>query len=103
MQVFTLLCLGSPGWSQEAKSDALDEIVVVATRTESSVRDVARSVSVVNKERIQNATQLLGLDEALAVVPGLYIQNSYNFSGDLRVSMRGFGAQITSSACAPPL
>ena len=93
MQVFTLLCLGSPGWSQEAESDALDEIVVVATRTESSVRDVARSVSVVNKERIQNATQQLGLDESLAGVPGLYIQNRYNFSGDLRVSLRGFGAR----------
>jgi iron complex outermembrane receptor protein len=33
------------------------------------------------------------MDEALAVVPGLYIQNRYNFSGDLRVSMRGFGAR----------
>ncbi len=60
---------------------------------ESSVRDVARSVSVVNKDRIQNATQLLGLDEALAVVPGLYIQNRHNFSGDLRIALRGFGAR----------
>ena len=93
MQAGLLLCLVSPGWAQQPQTDLLDEIVVTATRMKSSVRDVARSVSVVNKDRIQNATQLLGLDEALAVVPGLYIQNRHNFSGDLRVALRGFGAR----------
>ena len=93
LQTFSLLCPGTSSWAQEVESDPLDEIVVLATRMESSVRDVARSVSVVNKERIQNATQQLGLDESLAGVPGLYIQNRYNFSGDLRVSLRGFGAR----------
>lgn len=92
-QIVSLLCLCTSGWAQQTEADALDEIVVSATRTESSLRDVARSVSVINKERIQNATQQLGLDEALAGVPGLYIQNRYNFSGDLRVSLRGFGAR----------
>ena len=93
MQIFMFLCLGAPGWAQQPETDALDEIVVTATRREASLRDVARSVSVVSKERIQNATQQLGLDEALASVPGLYIQNRYNFAGDLRVSLRGFGAR----------
>ena len=91
--IVLLLCFSTPGWTQQPEVDALDEIVVSATRTESSLRDVARSVSVVNKERIQNGTQQLGLDEALNGVPGLYIQNRYNFSGDLRVSLRGFGAR----------
>lgn len=74
-------------------NDGLDEIVVTATRSESSVRDVGRSVSVVSKEQIQNGTQQLGLDEALAGVPGLYMQNRYNFAQDLRISLRGFGAR----------
>ena len=78
---------------QTAENNVLDEIVVSANRRESSVRDVARSISVVGKEQIQNAMQQLGMDEALASVPGLYIQNRYNFSGDLRVAMRGFGAR----------
>ena len=82
-----------PAGAQEQGDSVLDEIVVSATRRASSVRDVARSISVVDKERIQNGTQQLGLDEALAAVPGLYIQNRYNFSGDLRVAMRGFGAR----------
>jgi len=76
-----------------APGDALDEIVVTATRMQSPVREVPRSVSVVGQERIQNATQQLALDEALSVVPGLYMQNRYNFSQDLRISLRGFGAR----------
>lgn len=73
--------------------EALDEIVVTATRMQSAIGDVPRSISVVGEDRIQNATQQLGLDEALAVVPGLYMQNRYNFSQDLRISLRGFGAR----------
>ncbi|MEX2122902.1 MAG: TonB-dependent receptor [Woeseia sp.] len=76
-----------------APGEVLDEIVVTATRRQSTVREVPRSISVVGQDRIQNATQQLGLDEALAVVPGLYMQNRYNFSQDLRISLRGFGAR----------
>ena len=76
-------------WAQGP--DTVEEIVVTATRMESAVADVARSISVVDKERIQNATQLIGLDEVLSAVPGLYMQNRYNFAQDLRVALRGFG------------
>ena len=86
-----LVCLTyAPVFADDAP---LDEIVVSATRMESTIRDVTRALSVVNKERIQAATQQLALDEALAGVPGLYMQNRYNFAQDLRVSLRGFGAR----------
>lgn len=74
-------------------SPELDEIVVTATRLETSVRHVARSISVADAGRIQNATQQLALDEVLAGTPGLYMQNRYNFAQDLRISLRGFGAR----------
>lgn len=79
--------------AEEAETNTLDEIVVSATRLESSIRDVARSVSVVGKDEIQNGQQLLGLDESLARVPGLYMQNRFNFAQDLKISLRGFGAR----------
>ena len=79
--------------AQDIDDGLLDEIVVSATRLESTVRDVARSISVVGKDRIQLATQQLGLDEALVGIPGLYMQNRYNFAQDLRISLRGFGAR----------
>lgn len=89
-----LAATGAHGQEKSSTSPAaLDEIVVTATRMQSSVREVPRSISVVGQERIQNATQQLALDEALAVVPGLYMQNRYNFSQDLRISLRGFGAR----------
>ena len=36
----------------------------------------------------------LALDEAFAHVAGVIFQNRYNFAQDLRISIRGFGAQI---------
>ena len=88
-----LILLASPASGQEPAETVLDEIVVTATRMETTVRNTARSISVVGKERIQMATQQLALDEALAGVPGLYMQNRYNFAQDLRISLRGFGAR----------
>ena len=79
--------------AQDAVESVLDEIVISATRMETTVRDAARSVSIVDQERIQNGTQQLALDEALAGIPGLYLQNRYNFAQDMRVSLRGFGAR----------
>ena len=75
------------------EATALDELVVRAVRRTTAVRDVARSISIINRDEIQNGQQLLGLDEALARVPGLYMQNRYNFAQDLKVSLRGFGAR----------
>ena len=79
--------------AEEPVPDQLDEIVVTATRMATPLRSIPRAISVVDKSRIQDATQQLALDEALAGVPGLYMQNRYNFAQDLRISLRGFGAR----------
>ena len=89
---FFLTLLSCAAISQDKFSE-LDEIEVTATRLDSTLLRSSRSVSVVGKDEIQNATQLLAMDEVLAGVPGLYMQNRYNFSQDLRVSLRGFGAR----------
>ena len=52
-----------------AQNVELDEIQVTATRLNTSLRDSARSVSIIDQEQIQNATQKLALDEVLAGVP----------------------------------
>ncbi len=88
-----MLCAPAVTLAQEAAENTLDEIVVTATRLETTVRDAARSVSVIDQEHIQNGRQQLALDEALAGIPGLYLQNRYNFAQDLRVALRGFGAR----------
>lgn len=71
----------------------LDEIIVTATRQDQSLADVSSAVSIVEKDTIQAGRQQLGLDESLNRVPGIFFQNRYNFSQDLRVAIRGFGAR----------
>jgi iron complex outermembrane receptor protein len=88
-----LLAAPTAGLAEEAAENPLDEIVVTVTRVQTTARDAARSLSVVDQKRIQNGKQQLALDEALAGIPGLYMQNRYNMAQDLRVSLRGFGAR----------
>ncbi|MEX2470203.1 MAG: TonB-dependent receptor [Pseudohongiellaceae bacterium] len=71
----------------------LEEIVVIGTRTERQLGQIPLGVSVINMDDIQRGRQELSLDESLARVPGLFMQNRYNFSQDLRVSIRGFGSR----------
>ena len=77
----------------DEKAVRLERVIVSEKRIENSVLDMPRSISVVDKERIDSSTQQLGLDESLLGVPGLYVQNRYNFAQDLRISLRGFGAR----------
>jgi len=71
----------------------IDEVLVTATRQDTTLANTANAVSVVAREDIQTGRQQLGLDESLNRVPGLFFQNRYNFTQDLRVSIRGFGAR----------
>jgi iron complex outermembrane receptor protein len=71
----------------------LEEIIVTATLIERTLDNVPAAVTVVGEDDIQVARQQLALDEALSRVPGLFMQNRYNFAQDLRLSIRGFGAR----------
>ncbi|HUQ52230.1 MAG TPA: TonB-dependent receptor [Gammaproteobacteria bacterium] len=87
------LLLGSAALAQQPAQGPLEEIVVRATMIERTLDRVPAAVSVIDEAAIQNGRQQLGLDEALSRVPGLFMQNRYNFAQDLRVSIRGFGAR----------
>jgi iron complex outermembrane receptor protein len=70
-----------------------EDVTVTATRIEKPLDKVPAAVSVVSGEDVQRARQQIGLDESLTQVPGLFMQDRYNFAQDLRVSIRGFGAR----------
>lgn len=85
---------GSSAYAQSPRQmPPLEEIVVTATRLETTLDQVPAAVSVVSKDDIQLGRQQLALDESLSRVPGLFMQNRYNFAQDLRLSIRGFGAR----------
>lgn len=71
----------------------LDTLHVPVTRASVSTTRAPVSLSRVGRERIQDARATIGLDEALASVPGLIIDNRQNFSLGSRVVIRGLGAR----------
>lgn len=77
----------------QAEPAELDSILVEGTRMERSLLDTPAAVSVVDTRKAQQGQQHLQLDESLARVPGLYLQNRYNFAQNQRLSIRGFGAR----------
>lgn len=83
---------GSPA-AAGAESGLLEEVVVTATRIPMDLVDLPFAAGSVPGEQFQRARQQLGLDEALAMQPGLFFQNRYNFAQDLRIAIRGFGAR----------
>jgi iron complex outermembrane receptor protein len=87
------LFLCTTALAQQPAQGPLEEIVVTATMLERTLDRVPAAVSVVDMDEIQLGRQQLALDEALGRVPGLFMQNRYNFAQDLRLSIRGFGAR----------
>lgn len=79
--------------AESGDATKLKDISVTATRVEKDLSQVPAAVGVVQQEQIQYAQPQIGLDESLNKVPGIFMQNRYNFSQDLRVSIRGFGAR----------
>ena len=78
---------------QAALSKNIEEIVINAVLIpEQSVR-LPIAIDKLDREHITRARAQLGLDESLNSVPGLFMQNRYNFAQDLRISIRGFGAR----------
>ncbi|MEM7611334.1 MAG: TonB-dependent receptor [Pseudomonadota bacterium] len=72
---------------------SLDEIIVEASRMQTPIGRLPFAADVIDQTSIQQARPLLGLDESLQSVPGLLLQNRFNYAQDLRISMRGFGAR----------
>ena len=87
-------CLSLPHLAlAQSEPGVLEEIVVTATRIPAGLSELPFAASRVDGEQARRARQQLGLDESLAVVPGLFFQNRYNFAQDLRIAIRGFGAR----------
>ena len=71
----------------------LGVLEVTVTRSRDVLARLPASVAVVGREAVRTAQPTLGLDEALTLVPGVYVANRWNFSLDQRLSIRGFGSR----------
>lgn len=71
----------------------LDSVVVTGSRVEHSSFDLPAAIDVVGADRIGADQARVNASEALAAVPGIVVQDRQNYSQDLQISSRGFGAR----------
>jgi iron complex outermembrane receptor protein len=76
-----------------AEPATLEPVTVTSTRMERPLADTPAAATVVNADSRLRGQSRLQLDESLNRVPGLYLQNRYNFAQGLRLSSRGFGSR----------
>ena len=76
----------------------IEPVVVTATRIEQRAFDLPVSIDSVDALQIQQDQLQINLSESLARVPGLVVQNRWNYAQDLQVSSRGFGARASFGA-----
>jgi len=90
-----------PAPADSARRDSvqmLEEITVTVTRTAEPLSRVPQAIGVVGARDITLAQPTLTADEALNNIPGVYIQNRYNFSQGQRIVIRGAGARANFGA-----
>src|SRR5690606_24260285 len=84
----------SPADSARADSaQVLSAQRVTVTRGDATLDRVPWAVGTQRSEQIRRAQATVGIDEALANIPGVGVANSYNFALDQRVSIRGAGSR----------
>ena len=93
LSLLLLLLLLTLGCTKTATAQEIEEIIVEATRIPLSVFKAPFAIDRVERQHIVRAQPQLGLDESLSSIPGLVLQNRFNFAQDLRISIRGFGAR----------
>ena len=71
----------------------LDSLQVSVMRSTQDLSRAPFAVSTVGRSHIQDGRLTVGLDEALAMVPGVIVNNRQNFSLGSRITIRGLGAR----------
>jgi iron complex outermembrane recepter protein len=85
----------APAAQQPAAATLLPPTTVTATRVERESLDLPLSIDTVNARTIREDRPQVNLSEALNAIPGIVVQNRYNYAQDLQISSRGFGARST--------
>lgn len=71
----------------------LKTVKITAARLSITDIQAPLAVTVLDQTSLQTATQQLSPYEQLSSIPGVFAMNPDNFSQDLRISIRGFGAR----------
>jgi iron complex outermembrane recepter protein len=75
------------------RAQRLATVRVDVTRGDATLERVPWAVGMQRIEQIRRGQATVGIDEALANIPGVVVANRYNFALDQRVSIRGAGSR----------
>ena len=82
-----------PNFQDSIQKIDLENVIVKSTRIDINKKQAPLSVSVKNLLVNKNYTSKSSFSDFTNSIPGLYTSSSNNFSQDLRISIRGFGAR----------
>ena len=91
-----LASVGAPPAGAQEPPDsivAIDSVVVTITRGPIRVGRFPYAVSVLRGRELRLGNSGFSLEEAVQALPGVQIQNRYNYSVGEKISIRGFGAR----------
>src|SRR5713101_2197294 len=83
---------GAQTGSAQGETSGTPSIVVTATRSERNSFELPVSIDRIDADAIREGKPMINLSESLSRVPGVVVQNRQNYSQDLQISSRGFGA-----------
>lgn len=78
-----------------AADEVLTDVVVSASRGEQRSFDAPAAVQGIGAQTVREAGPQVNLSEAINRVPGVIVLDRQNYSQDLQLSIRGFGARST--------
>lgn len=79
--------------ADSARAQRLAAVRVDVTRGEATLDRLPWAVGTQRVEQIRRGQATIGIDEALANIPGVVVANRYNYALDQRVSIRGAGSR----------
>jgi iron complex outermembrane receptor protein len=71
----------------------LEGIIVTVARSEDDINKLPYSVGLLGAPQIQGLEATISLEESLVEIPGVFVNNRYNFAVGDKISIRGFGAR----------
>ena len=72
---------------------SIDSLTVTVLRGSDAINQTPYAISIRDQAELQLGNTGLSLEEALQGLPGVQVQNRYNYAVGERISIRGFGAR----------
>ena len=93
--LFGLLLVTTTIFAQQKNAPIviMDPVTVTATRSDRSVSEIPQAINTVKRDQFTDHQPGVTLDEFGRNLPGVFFQNQFNFTQDLRIAIRGFGAR----------